>query len=304
MVQGDSKFTAADWLDKFDWDDLIDLEGFTRRWFDDVKGELNVQSLGYTGITKERFNSSKNKKEKLSGWLEDTVHIMQRQAQVIETFKEIIHLMKTEAIADKTKVINAQEKLLDCQTEQLNSLKSTVESTVQVTVQKEIKSYSEAVAKTGSGTGTIQLQDSLKNVVKNAIEEDDRSRNLIVFGLDESEDHERIDSKISALLLEIGEKPRVSASRIGVKKTDTVSHHVRPVKVTLTSSTAARQILAKSRQLKLLEKYKSVFICPDRSLEEREARRTLVIELKSAAAKQPDYKHFIKNGKVHCERKN
>ena len=219
----------------------------------------------------------------MSGWLEDTVHIMQRQAQVIETFKEIIHLMKTEAIADKTKVIYAQEKLLDCQTEQLNNLKSTVESTVQVTVQKEIKSYSEAVAKTGNGTGTIQLQDSLKNVVKNAIEEDDRSKNLIFFGLDESED-ERIDSKVSALLSEIGEKPRVSASRIGVKKTDIVSHHVRPVKVTLTSSTAARQILAKARRLKLLEKYKSVFICPDRSLEEREARRTLVIELKSAAA--------------------
>ena len=61
--------------------------------------------------------------------------------------------------------------------------------------------------------------------MKNAIEEDDRSKNLIVFGLDESED-ERIDSKVSALLLEIGEKPRISASRIGAKKTDTVSHHM------------------------------------------------------------------------------
>ena len=166
-AHGDSEFTAADWLDKFDWDDLIDLQGFTKRWFDEVKGELNVQSVGYTGITKKRFNSSKNKKEKLSGWLEDThtVDIMLRQAQVIETFKEInknIHLMTTEAIADETKVINAQEKLLDCQTEQLNSLKSTVESTVQVTVQKEIKSYCEAVTKTKSGTGRIQLQDSLK----------------------------------------------------------------------------------------------------------------------------------------------
>ena len=89
--------------------------------------------------------------------------------------------MKTEAIGDKMKVINEQEKLLDCQTEQLNSLKSTVESTVQVTIQKEIKSYSEAVANTGSGTGTVQLQDSRTKVVKNDIEEDDRSKNLIVL---------------------------------------------------------------------------------------------------------------------------
>ena len=94
-----------------------------------------------------------------------------------------------------------------------------------MTVQKEIKYYSEAVAKTSRGAGTIQFQDSLKKVVKNAIEEDDRSKNLIVFGLDESED-ERIDSKVSALLLEIGEKPRVSASRIGVKRTQTESNHV------------------------------------------------------------------------------
>ena len=70
MVQGDSKFTAADWLDKFDWDDLIVLGGFTRRWFDEVKGELNVQSVGYTGITEKRFNSN-DKKETLSSWQED-----------------------------------------------------------------------------------------------------------------------------------------------------------------------------------------------------------------------------------------
>ena len=53
MVQGNSKLTAADWLEKFDWDDLIDLKESTR-WFDEVKGELNVQSLGYTGITKPK----------------------------------------------------------------------------------------------------------------------------------------------------------------------------------------------------------------------------------------------------------
>ena len=53
---------------------------------------------------------------KLSDWLEDTVEIMQRQVQVIEAFKEIIHPMKTEAIAEKMKVINAKEELLDCHT--------------------------------------------------------------------------------------------------------------------------------------------------------------------------------------------
>jgi len=67
MVQGDSKSTAADWLDKFDWDDLTDIKGFTKRWFDEVKGELNVRSEDHYGLTKERFNSNKNRKETLSG---------------------------------------------------------------------------------------------------------------------------------------------------------------------------------------------------------------------------------------------
>ena len=52
-----------------------------------------------------------------------------------------------------------------------------------------------------------------------------------------------------------------------------------------------------------MDKYKTVFVCPDRSLEEREARRALIVELKTAAANKPDYKHFIKNGKVHSEKK-
>ena len=109
-------------------------------------------------------------------------------------------------------------------------------------------SYSDVVANSRTETRTIQSQDSLRRAVKSAIEEDDRSRNLIIFGL-EDDDQERIDSKVTTMFAELEEKPRVSACRIGTKKTGTV----RPVKVTLASSTAVHQILAKSRQLKLVE---------------------------------------------------
>ena len=88
------------------------------------------------------------------------------------------------------------------------------------------------------------------------------------------------------------------ASRVGVKKSGSTPGH-RPVKCTLTSSTAVHQILLKSRQLKLLDTYKSVFICPDRTPEERAARRALVAELKAANTKQPNHRHYIKHGKVH-----
>ena len=78
--------TAADWLDEFDWDDLRYLEGFSGRWFDEVKGELNVQSEGYVGLTKEKFNSNKIRKDALAYWLEEASDIMQRQMHVITTF--------------------------------------------------------------------------------------------------------------------------------------------------------------------------------------------------------------------------
>ena len=198
MDQTDNKLTAATLLKGFDWDDLVDLQGCTRRWFEEIKGELNVQCEGFIGLTKEKFNSNRIRKEALAFWLEDAGAFMQRQSAVIEQFKDIIDLMKTEALADKTKVIKTQEKLMESQNDQLRRLQSAVESTVQNTVQKEIKSYSEVVTNQSSEAGT-QIQDSLRKAVKSAIDEDDRSKNLVVFGLDES-DKEQIDSSLKAAL--------------------------------------------------------------------------------------------------------
>ena len=176
-------------------------------------------------------------------------------------------------------------------------LKSAVKTTVQDTVQEEIKTYSEAVGSQNSKMEAIQVEESVKLAVKSAIREDDRSKNVMIFGLAETE-NEQISNKVADLFDEIGENTRVSASRVGVKKSGSTPGH-RPVKCTLTSSTAVHQILLKSRQLKLLDTYKSVFICPDRTPEERAARRALVAELKAANTKQPNHRHYIKRGKVH-----
>ena len=297
----DSKITTFDTLADFDWSSLVDVESRTRNWFEELKAVLNVKSeCANVGLTADKFNSRKTQKDQLAFWLADAVDIMEHQLGLISRFKNTVDVMKTEAIADKTKLISTQEQLLESQNDQLVQLKSVVESTVQNTVQKEIKSYSEAVGSQSDKMGPVQVQENVKKAVKWAMQEDDRSKNLIVFGLAET-DKEQIDDKVADLFGELGEKTRLSASRIGATRSDTT--HCRPIKCTLTSSTVVRQILSKSRQLKLMDKYKSVFICPDRSPEERTARRALIVKLKSAAADQPDYKHFIKNGKVHSEKK-
>ena len=155
------------------------------------------------------------------------------------------------------------------------------------------KSFSAALSKS---CGPDFTPDSLKKVVMTAIEEEDRSKNLMVFGLAE-EEGEQIEEKINGLFAELGEKPRVTVNRIG-RKSPGASPVCRPVKVTLASSTAARQILTKARNLKQVDRLKSVYVCPDRSPEEQAARKRLVMDFKKAVAAQPDRQHFIKGGKV------
>ena len=141
---------------------------------------------------------------------------MQQQLAIIGQFKNTIEIMKTESIADKSKFINVQEQLLHCQSSQLKNLTSAVQSTVQSTFQKEMKSYSEEVGNDKNQMSAIQVQESLKKAVKTAIQEDDRSRNFVTFGVPES-DAEQIDKCVSDLFVEVGEKPQFSAGRIGVR---------------------------------------------------------------------------------------
>lgn len=293
--------TTADIIAGFDWGNLRHVEGWTTSWFEEVKGSLNVQSECATGLVAEKFNQKSVLKKDLAFWLADAADIMQQQLAIIGQFKDTIEVMKTESIADKSKLINVQEQLLHCQSNQLKNLTSAVQSTVQSTVQKEMKSYSEVVGNDKNQMSTIQVQESLKKAVKTAIQEDDRSRNLVIFGVPES-DAEQIDKCVSELFVEVGEKPQFSAGRIGVSKRGADKTFCRPIKCSFTSTTSVHQILSKARQLRLSDKFKSVFICPDRSPEERAARRALVLELKEAVTNKPDYKHFIKNGKVHSEK--
>ena len=61
----------------------------------------------------------------------------------------------------------------------------------------------------------------------------------------------------------------------------------------------------KAKQLKQIDRLKSVFICPDRSVEERAVQKQLVLDLKKTTAEQPDLQHFIRDGKIYSvEKKN
>ena len=246
--------------------------------------------MDYSEIDDDSREKIKTKdKQTLSGWLVDGVDLVRRQSSQMYLLKEIIECLKTEALADKEKVIRLQGQLLVQKDEQLKLLKTSVEETVQTTVESGIQSYSAAVQ-------VVCNSNILKKVMKSVAAEEDRSKNLIVFGLKEEEE-EQLPALVTAVLEEIGEKPHFEATRVGWKRPGSAA--IRPVKITVPSSTAVHQILMKTGRQK--ETHKDVWICPERSSEERATRKHLVTDLKKKRAEQTDLDHYIRYGKV-CSR--
>ena len=81
---------------------------------------------------------------------------------------------------------------------------------------------------------------------------------------------------------------------------------MRLIKVTFASlQTVVDHILSKTKKLiKQVEKFKSVYVSPDRSLEQRIRQRELIKDLRSRSIADPDNKYFIKGGTICTISKN
>ena len=67
------------------------------RWFDDAKNKRNVKSR--SELTLSKFFTSRITKETKSYLRSDARDLLERQLDVMETFKDMIDLIKTEALA-------------------------------------------------------------------------------------------------------------------------------------------------------------------------------------------------------------
>ena len=70
------------------------------------------------------------------------------------------------------------------------------------------------------------------------------------------------------------------------------------MKVVLRNNVIARQIIGKAKNLREVEKFRGVFLNPDRTPSQREERRVLVTELKRRRAEEPGKRHFIRGANV------
>ena len=135
----------------------------------------------------------------------DGIKLVFQQETLIKELQENARNMMAETINCQSSVIKLQEELIAAKNTQVAEIKSSVQSSVESAV---VKSYSEAVnavksASTPPPEGTVLNQETLKTVVKQVVAEEDRSRNLMVFGLDEEED-EQLQEKVTAIFEELG----------------------------------------------------------------------------------------------------
>ena len=141
---------------------------------------------------------------------------------------DVIQQLRKERVSLSGKLILSQESVIELQREVIRAKDdqlSTFQSTVKTSVEESVRSSVEESVKTEMKTYSTALSQSshveisqveLQQVVKAVVAEEDRSHKLILFGLLEqsSENLERTVS-VGEVLLEIGEKPRIVAERIG-----------------------------------------------------------------------------------------
>ena len=241
------------------------------------KGDLNVKFLQAMQLIERQHNMIINQR----------VHMSQHQSHMIELQDQVISLQE--------RLLTANEGL-----SKARKVREDFKAEIVNTFQKEVSSVKQSfsdVVKSGSlknSAATISTE-SIKSVAKQIALEEELGRNIMVFGLCE-EQNEDICTKVSDVLESLGEKPRVEACRIGKKSPSAT----RPVKVSLSSSSIVQQILKNSSKLSGTEKFKRVFLAPDRTAEERAHRKELVLELKRRAEVEKDKKLFIRGGKICC----
>ena len=70
------------------------------------------------------------------------------------------------------------------------------------------------------------------------------------------------------------------------------------MKVCVSSSLIFHQILVDAKNLRKSAKYKTVFLSPDRTPEQREARKELIVSMRAKAITEPNKKFYIKDGQI------
>ena len=156
------------------------------------------------------------------------------------------------------KVISFQDELLQEKNRTIEKFSGSVQTAVKV----ELKSYATVVKNSCSASlAPAKIQAAMKK----ATTEEERSCNLIVYGLEEAED-ENIEDAVLSVIQHTDEKPKLLACRrLGERS----GEKTRPIRVTFHSREMVQCVLEKSANLRQVEGLSRVYLCPDTRTETR-----------------------------------
>eukprot|EP00116_Pleurobrachia_bachei_P005901 sb/3466163/ len=199
--------------------------------------------------------------------------------------------LEEELLKCQQKVIDRQEKVIELQDQKLGSISETVE--------KDLKSWGAVVSRNCAAAVSVpRLQAALQKSTKQD-EDETRKLNLMVFGLPENASETDPAAEVTLLLLEIGEKPPISAcTRIGVRTEG--STRPRPIKATFSSRESLLSILRKARDLRNSPNYSSHM---ERGLSSgllaNLSKRTLET-VQRLRTENPDKQYTLRGGVIEC----
>ena len=116
----------------------------------------------------------------------------------------------TEVVDLQREVVTLQRDLHAEKDRQLTELRTSVVESVENTVKEGCKSNRDVLQESCTAPSS-KLQANLKTMVKSVVEEKDRSRSFMLFGLQE-ETEEDVSEKVCDVLLQLNLKPKVDVS--------------------------------------------------------------------------------------------
>ena len=250
--------------------------------------ELGIKD--YSDIRACNLNKRTVSKEKLCEWLECICFMLDAfAAPHMQCAVNRVEELTLEKNSDQEKIIDLQSQLIEKKEAEISSL--------QTTVKEEMMSYSAALTKT---CAAALAPKKITAAIRTVTEKEDRSKNVIVYGLPESSD-EKLSETVSDVISEIGEKPVISdCTRVGIKR----PAKIRPVKFSLSNSDIVTQILRKSKLLRTKEGKSSIYFCPDRTADERRAHKKLWDQIKQKRLSEPNKTHIIRENRIISFEKN
>ena len=267
---------------EFSLDSLHDMDVELENVLKQMRGTLNITDIG----NMKPPVLMKQNKDTLVKFVQRLTDIVSRSQLVLKSAAAKIDELKSDNLKTQGSLINLQNDMIHKNSEQLDSVKNAVQS--------EIKTWATVVSKR---TSTCNTKTVIKEAVKSAVGDEDRARNFMVYGAKEvTEEFSTTDTQwVKGIFHYLKVEPEVIGYyRVGPTKAGCN----RPIKVKLLSPDSVMEVVTSAKKMKVDMKFWSIFLAPDRSLDERVAHKQLIDGMKKKREEEPSRYFFIKQGKV------